>query len=80
MEEAGGVTIGDHLLKIRVFNQADSAKGMGHKITLLNGNELKFILPFPFRVILIFFIFFFQSFTQVAFAFAFHFGPVLVLA
>jgi hypothetical protein len=80
MEEGVGVIIGDHFLKIRIFNNADRAKGMAYKVALLKGNELKFILPSSFRVFLVFFVFLFQSFTQVAFAFAFHFWPVPVLA
>ncbi len=80
METGGRIAIGYGLVQRRIPGPNDGVRQRGHAIDLLIDNDLHFIFGPTLRVILIFFAFFFQAFAEIAFAIAFHFRPVPVLA
>jgi hypothetical protein len=79
VEESSNKTIGNTFLKINIFNRSDRTDGMDHAKALLRKDDFQFILSLSLWILLILFIFFFQSFAKVTFAFTLHFRIVFIL-
>jgi hypothetical protein len=80
METGGRIAVAYGFIIMRIPGLGDGVRQRGHVIDLLIDNDLQFILGPAFRIILIFFVFFLQAFAEIAFAIAFHFRPIPVLA
>ncbi len=65
---------------MRKFSQQDGAYRMAHILSLLKGEDFKFIPGFSFRILPVFFVFGFDFFAEIAFPITFQIRLILVFA